>query len=386
VRSPHPLSKVFIQACVEAGIPYNADINGALQYGAGLLQATQKSGWRANTASAFLRPALAQGNVVLYTQAQVTRVLFEGRRAVGVEFRQGRELKQARAEAEVVLSGGSLISPQVLMHSGIGPAAALRHHGIAVLQDSPQVGSNLQEHFTAVVSAQVNVPTYNDENSWPKRILHGAHWLLRGRGPGATPGAQALAFFNTDGGSGRPDVQVHFTPVGFKLHGDHLEIFDKSSVILGPCVCRPRSRSRLALKSSDPMQPLAIHSRLIDDADDLRRLIAACRLMRRVTQTPSWAKYQVAEISPGPEVQTDDEWEAFIRQTAIPIYHPVGTCRMGSDADAVVDPRLRVNGVHGLRVVDASVMPIVPSGNTNAPTIMVAERAADLILEDRKNH
>jgi choline dehydrogenase len=317
--------------------------------------------------------------------AQVTRVLFEGRLAVGVEYRQGEQTHQVRAGREVILSGGAINSPQLLMLSGIGPAVELQALGLPVLQDAPQVGRNLQEHVACGLTLQVKMRTLNNENGWGRRLLHGANWLLFGRGPAAAATAHALAFLKTRPEEPEPDVQVHFTPLGFNAATDSAGemLLARSSISMVANVSRPRSRSHLMLASANPLEHVRIHSRLLDDEDDVQRLTAACRHLRRMAASRVLAHQVVAEISPGPGVQADDEWLAYFRQTASHIYHPVGTCRMGSDDGAVLDPKLRVRGVHGLRVVDASVMPLIPSGNTNAPSIMVGEKGADLILQDK---
>jgi choline dehydrogenase len=385
LHPPHTTADLFIRAGMEIGLPFNPDINGESQYGVGPVQATLRRGWRHNTASAFLRPAMATGRVTVVQHAQVTRVLFEGRRAVGVEYQQGGQTHQARAGREVILSGGAINSPQLLMLSGIGPAAELQALGLPVLQDAPQVGRNLQEHVACGLTLRVKPRTLNDENGWGWRLLHGANWLCFGRGPAAASTAHALAFIKTRPDEAEPDVQVHFTPLGFDVAVQSMDesMLVGSAISMVANVSRPRSRSHLALARAHPPAAVRIHSRLLDDADDVQRLVAGCRTLRRMAASPVLAAQVVSEVAPGPGVQTDDEWIAHVRQHASHIYHPVGTCRMGSDDAAVLDPQLRVRGVQGLRVVDASVMPLLPSGNTNAPTIMVGEKGADLILQDK---
>lgn len=383
-RSIHPLSHRFVKAAVEMGIPANDNLNGASQYGVGISQATQRRGWRHSTARAYLGPARTRHNLQILTRAQVTRVLFEGTRAVGVEYLRGGQARELRARCEVILSAGAIASPQLLMLSGVGPGARLQEHGVHLVHDLPGVGANLQEHCGAWLVYEVNQRTYNNDQGLIRQGLHGLNWLLFGRGPATTPGAQAIAFVHTRAAEGTfPDVQIHFTPAGYKFTPTQVELYREPAVTMVPNVSRPRTRGRIELRSADPQDAPRIAIDLLGDNDDMHRLIAASRLIRRIAAASSLREAVVREMSPGPEVQSDAQWEAFLRDNVVPVYHPAGTCKMGQDRMAVVDERLRVHGIAGLRVVDASIMPTLVSGNTNAPTIMIAEKASSMVLQDR---
>ena len=382
VRTPHRLTRLFVESAVAAGMPFNPDLNGASQEGVGYFQVTQKRGRRESTATAFLHPVRRRANLKVATRAQVARVLFEGRRAAAVEMRHRGRQRVERAAREIVLSAGSLGSPPLLMHSGVGPAGHLSEHGINIVADSPGVGENLQNHVAVYVTFEVDLPTLNNERGPLKMLRHGLDWLLFGNGPVTTPGGQATAFVRTREGLAVPDAQVQFTPVGYRPTLEKFILFDESVVTAVAYVNRPHSRGRLRLKSRDPLAPPAIHPNLLGDRADVEALAAAARTARRIFQTEPLARHVVRELAPGADTLDNDQWEAFLRREAAACFHPVGTCRMGRDDRAVVDDRLRVRGVEGLRVADASIMPTLVSGNTNAASIMIGEKAADLILGD----
>ena len=385
IATPHPLARAFIEAGVEIGIPRNPDMNGERQEGIGPIQGTIRRGRRHNTGLAYLRPARRRSNLTVVTHARVDRILFEGSRAVGVRYKRRGRIAEERASGEVILSAGALASPTVLMRSGLGPEEPLRRLGISVLRHLPGVGKNLQENPIAFPGAFVNVSTHNTELSPYRFVKNGLNWLLFGRGPAAGPVAHAGAFIRTrPDRESRPDVQLQFFPVVYANEpGRPVRFLERPGVLVGVNACRPRSSSEISLRSPDPEDPPCIHSNLFADHDDVERTIAGCRVVREIFAARAFAPYFEQEFLPGPSVQSDAEYEQFLRVGTLPAYHPVGTCKMGIGEDAVVDERLRVIGVERLRVVDASVMPVIPSANTNAPTIMVAERASDLILEDR---
>jgi choline dehydrogenase len=379
LRSVHPLTRHFVAAAMQAGLSFNADVNGASQDGVGFNQATQRRGWRHNTARAYLAPARGRANLKILTHAQVTRVLFSGQQATGVEYRGDGRIQRVQARREIVLAAGAVGSPHLLMLSGIGPGAALAAHDIRVLAESPNVGENLQEHPCVWLTYQMKVPTLNNEKSPLKQAWHGLNWLLRGRGPATTAGSQAVAFLRTSNAEPQPDIQLHFTPVGYKFLPSEVILYDEPTVSVAPNVCRPKSRGRIRLRSSLPDIAPIIEMPLLGDPEDVEVLIKGCVRARDIMAQRAFADLVVSETAPGAKVTGHDAWETYLRATVVPAYHPVGTCRMGSDASSVVDPQLRVRGVTGLRVADASIMPQLVSGNTNAPAIMIGEKASDLI-------
>jgi choline dehydrogenase len=379
LRYVHPLTHCFVSAAQGIGLPHNPDLNGVTQDGVGILQATQRRGWRHSTAQAYLRPAIRRRNLTLLTRAQVTKVIFKGMHAVGVEFYRHGVLRTALASREVVLSAGAIGSPHILLLSGIGPASQLADHGVTVVRESADVGLNLQEHPGAWLTFHMRVPTLNNEMGFCKQIIHGLNWLLFGRGPATTAGAQAIAFLRSGNAPLQPDIQLHFTPVGYSFSGTHVRLNDEPTVSVLVNVCRPLSRGRLMLKSSDPFSPPTIDMRLLDHSSDIQILMSGCRMVRDIMAKPPIRDLVLHEMAPGKGVHDDSDWDRYLRETALPCYHPVGTCRMGTDPGAVLDPELRVRGISGLRVADASVMPTIPSGNTNAAAIMIGEKASDLI-------
>ncbi|AWV08266.1 GMC family oxidoreductase [Marilutibacter maris] len=389
LRHSNPLSHAFIEAGTQAGYPRNDDFSGPTQEGFGLYQVTQKQGARCSSAVAYLDPARPRDNLEIVTGAMVSRITFEpGRggtpRANGVTYNVGGRAFHQPCSGEVLLCGGALNSPQTLMLSGIGPAAQLRRHGIEVLVDAAQVGENLQDHLDICTLRQCTQPITYDRVS-DLRIAF--DYYLRGHsGVGSSNVAEAGAFVRSPlAPDARADVQLHFVPALLDDHGRNRLPGDGFTV--HACFLRPRSRGRLSLVSDRAADKVRIEANYLGDADgfDMRMMVECARLSRDVLAQPAFDRYRGAPIFPDRDDLDDAGLAAFVRAKAESIYHPIGTCRMGRDADAVVDPDLRVRGVDGLRVIDASVMPRLPGGNTNAPTIMIAERAADLIAGRKRN-
>ncbi len=376
----NPLSEIFVAAAQEAGIPFNADFNGARQAGCGLYQVTQKNGARCSTAVAYLRPALDRPNLTVTTHAHASRVVLDKGRAVGVEYVRRGTTAVAHATREVLLAGGAINSPQLLMLSGIGPADNLRNVGLTPIVELPGVGTNLQDHLNVNVINSSNQPITLDRKSRGLASLAVAlQFALTRKGPGTSNVAEAGAFA-TCAGTGAPDVQFHFIPAYVVDHGRVKLKGD--GVTLHACCLRPESRGEIRLASKHWADPPHIDPNYLASRRDLDVLIAGIRKGREILAAPAFRPYLGPERFPGAGLQTDAELETFIRTSAETEYHPVGTCRMGGDALAVVDERLRVRGVAGLRVVDCSIMPTLISGNTNAPAIMIGEKGAAMIAED----
>jgi len=380
LRHVNPLSHAFVDAGVQAGHPHNADFNGPTQVGVGLYQVTQKQGERCSSAAAYLAPVRQRRNLHVLTGAQVERIQVDAGRAHGIVLRQGRQRQHLHARREVLLSAGAVNSPQLLMLSGIGPADALRAHGITVRLDQPQVGANLQDHLD-ICTLYRTVPGVSYDRASELKIAF--DWFLRGhRGAGSSNIAEAGGFVRSRfAADERADIQFHFVPAMLDDHGRHRLPGD--GYTLHACYLHPRSRGRIALAGADPSLAPRIHANYLGDDDgfDLKMMIEAARLSRDLLRQPAFDRWRRAPIFPAREDLDDAGLEAFIRAKAETIYHPVGTCRMGSDDAAVLDPQMRLRGVDGLRVIDASAMPTLVSGNTNAPVIMMAERAAALILD-----
>ncbi len=378
LRYTNPLSSVFLEAAKQSGYPLNADFNGAQQEGVGFYQVTQRNGARCSAAAGYLSPVRKRSNLTVITGARVSRVVVEKGRANAVVYQSGGKAFCQRASREIVLSGGALNSPQLLMLSGVGPADHLRQHGIAVNADLPGVGHNLQDHLdTCTINSSKQAITYDRTND----LLIGLQYFLFRQGPGTSNVAETGGFirsqFATDA---RPDIQLHFVPALLDDHGRNK--LPGCGYTLHACTLRPRSRGHLALASNNPDDKVRIFANYLSDADgyDLKLMIEGVKLSRDILAQAAFKPYNAGELFPGDAARSDADIEAFCRAKAETIYHPVGTCRMGTDEQAVVDPQLRVRGIEGLRVVDASVMPSLIGGNTNAPTMMIAERAADLIL------
>ncbi len=377
----HPLCDAFIESAQANGIPANDDFNGAHQEGAGYFQATMRKGRRVSTAVGYLRPALKRANLRVEVEALATRLLFDGRRAVGIEYRQGGTLRQARGR-RIVLAGGAFNSPQLLQLSGIGPAVLLREHGIDVVHDSADVGECLQDHFYVRTLWRSNRPnTINDDLRDPLRqALAGARWLFTRRGPLCVSAGYAAAFIRTRPELDRPDAQLYFINFSTNKMGTGLHPY--SGFTCSVSQLQVESRGSVHIRSIDPQMAPAIRYNYLSTEADRRVMVDGLKAIRRIVNTPPFAGFVQAETAPGPEVQSDADWLAYCREVGSTVYHPTSTCRMGTDAGSVVDPGLKVRGVDGLYVIDASVMPSVVSGNTNAAVIAIAEKGADLLLAE----
>lgn len=379
---PHELADAFVAACVSLGIPRNDDFNGARQEGTGYYQATARAGRRCSAAVAYLRPARRRANLRVETGALARRILFEGGRAVGVEYEQGGARRTARAAREVILAAGAFNSPQLLQLSGVGPRELLERHGIPLVRDLPGVGEDLQDHFYCRTFWRANRPiTLNDDMAilWRKAKI-GLRYLLFRRGPLTVSAGYAAAFVRVLPESTRPDAQIYFINFSSARRGGALHPF--SGFTLAVSQLQAQSRGSVRIRSADPHEPPAIRYNYLATERDRRVMVEGLKLVRRIAAARPLADYIAGEHTPGERVRTDEDWLAFLRESGDTVFHPTSTCRMGSDARAVVDSRLRVRGLGGLRVVDASVMPAVPSGNINAAVIALAERAADLIRSE----
>src|SRR6266480_743479 len=383
VRSP--LGDAMVAASIEAGIPANPDFNGTRQEGVGYYQTTTTNRRRWSSARAYLGPARRRQNLTVATNAHATRILFEAGRAVGVEYHTPAGRKTARARGEIIVSGGVYGSPQLLQLSGLGPAELLRQHGIPVVHDMPGVGSHLHDHFNTYLVYRCSQPiTINDlAMSGMRKLTAGVQYALTRSGHLSNAGIYAGAFVRSDPRLEQPDLQINMfgwsalerLRTGIKPH-------PFSAFTLSPVHLRPEGRGTVKIKSPDPLAPPAIHFNFLASDYDYQALIYGTRLSRKIAAQPALKPFIMEEVIPGPAVQTDDDIIEEIRVRGVSNLHPVGTCRMGRETDAVVDPRLKVYGVEGLRVADASIMPQVPGGNTNAPSIMIGEKCAAMVLQD----
>jgi choline dehydrogenase-like flavoprotein len=380
LRHHNPLSGVFIESAVSAGFARNDDFNGADQQGFGLYQVTQRDSARCSAAAAYLRPVRDRPNLEVRTGVLVARVAMAQGRAIGVQLHGSNTLIEG---GEVILAGGAVNTPQLLMLSGIGPADHLREHGIAVQADQPEVGANLQDHLDiCTLDGSTQKITYDHLNE----LAAGWRFLRHRDGPGTSNIAEAGGFVRSRLATDeRCDLQFHFVPALLDDHGRHR--LPGYGYTVHACYLHPRSRGTLRLRSANPAQPIAIHANYLGDAEghDLARMIEAARLSRELLSQPAFAPFRGAPVFPERKIASDAEYLDFIRRKAETIYHPAGSCRMGSDARAPLDSELRVRGVQNLRVVDASVMPSLPTGNTNAPVIMIAEQASAMILNETKS-
>jgi choline dehydrogenase len=395
VRCHHPITDTFVRAAQEAGLEWNADYNGPDQEGVATVQLSQRRGWRHSTARAYLARARRRSNVTVRTGSWVQRIVVEEGHATGVEYHHQGRVRHARCRGEVILAAGAIASPKLLLLSGIGPADHLGEVGVEVVRDLPGVGRDLQEHLYTTMLHSVTVRTLNRELTPWGVARHGLDFLVRGRGPATSGPVHALAFVSGPSTTGT-EVEILYAPFGIlgaryddasdaerpaALHDIHnMRLLPTSSVTTIPCVLHPHARGTITLRSNRPDDQPVIRFPLLSDEEDVAALIRGCDTIRKIFATPAFSPYVTREEIPGPDVRTAAEWQDHLRTHAWRGDHPVGTCRMGNDADAVVDPHLRVRGIGRLRVVDASIMPSITSGNTNAPTVMIAERASDLIL------
>ncbi len=382
MADPHPLTGAFLQACGQSGLPVLDDYCDGRAEGAFATLTTQRKSKRSSTAEAFLKSAAQRHNLEIITGALVERIVFDGSRAVAVEAQVKGERRRFAAAREVIVSAGAMGSPALLMRSGIGLAEALKALGITVVQDAPDVGRNLQEHPTIAINKFATVHTYNSRMK-PWHLAESLlTYLLRGKGPMATPAVQAMALARSQDGLEQPDLQLHFYPVGYDLEPDAesaaTAAMPKEPVMtIGASVGNPFSRGAVELVSADPATLPVIRHQLLGDARDVATLVDACRLIEGLFKVPALAAFVKADRTPSPIPDDDAAWTEYVRARTGISYHPVGTCRMGGDAASVVTPTLDVRGVQGLRVADASVIPLLPRVNTNATAIMIGERVAE---------
>ena len=381
MRDPHPLCATFLTGCSEIGLPILEEYNDGADFGAFLTQASQRGGWRCSTEKGYLRPIRKRPNLQVITEAEVDTVRVSGGRAVGVTLVRDGRRENVDARREVLVCAGALGSPALLMRSGIGPADTLQSAGIEVVQDVPGVGGNLQEHSACNITRRVNAPTLNSQTRPIDLTSHFARFFWNRSGPLSAPAVQAMAFAKTSADLAQPDVQLHFMPWVFASADDtSVPIFmglpRYPAISINVSLCKPKGRGRVRL--DEKRRPRVVHQAL-GNPDDAATLVRGLRLVERLFETPALAAIVTGRRTPLEAPQTTDEWMAYIRDNIGITWHAAGTCRMGSDPEAVVDPSLRVRGVAGLRVVDASVMPTTTSANTNAATIMIGERAAELI-------
>lgn len=387
---PQLLTDRFLLAGQQAGFPHNPDFNGASQEGVGIYQINTKGGWRISAARAFLRPALKRKNVTLITEAQATKILFEGKRTVGIEIEHRGQRHQLAARQAVVLASGSVNTPQLLQLSGIGQANHLRALGIDIVSDSPAVGHHLQDHLGINYTFRAKVPTINQQlGSWWGKLSHGLDFLLFGQGPLSLSLNQGGGFVRSRPELDRPDVQLYFQAVSTVTAKAGTRPLTEPDPFPGYAIglssTRPKARGSILIRSTNPFEHPEIRANAYSEAEDAAAMLAGVKLIRRFAAQPALADITVEELVPGPSVQSDADLTNDFRNRSGTVYHPCGTARMGADpTNSAVDPRLRVHGINGLVVADASVFPAVMSGNTNAPTMMVAARAAGWLLQDRE--
>jgi choline dehydrogenase len=379
-RSRNEMCAAFVKAAQQAGYPLNEDFNGASQDGFGFYQVTQKDGRRWSSADAFLAPVRHRSNLTVISEARATRILFDGRKAVGLAYHHKGSECQLQARREVILAGGAVNSPHLLMLSGIGPRAELEHHGIPVVHDLPGVGRNLQDHLDiGLVCRSPSRKSYGLSFTLLLRLFGALYdYFVHKRGMLTSNVAESGGFLRTRPDLDRPDVQFHFLPGMVKDHGQSL-VFGHGYTC-HVCCLRPRSAGRIGLKSANPLDDPLIDPAYLDDEEDLETLVAGCEAANKILAAPAFDAYRGTPLIPAQAVVSKEEIRAAVRAHAESVYHPVGSCRMGIDPQGVVDPQLQVHGIEGLRVADASIMPTLIGGNTNAPSIMIGEKAARMIL------
>jgi choline dehydrogenase len=384
IGSRDPLIDAFIAGAEQIGVPRNDDFNGEMQEGAGYFQLTTWKGWRCSSAKAYLVPARGRANLRIETGAFASGLVMEGKRAAGVRWRQGGAMRSARARAEVLLSAGSIQSPQLLHLSGIGPQALLARHGIPVVHDLPGVGENLQDHLQIRATYESTRPTTNDQlNSWIGQVKLGWQWLAHRSGPLAVGINQGGCFMRGLPAEAKtPDIQFHVATLSADMAGGKVHPY--SGFTMSTCQLRPESRGHVRIRSADPFEPPEMHANYLATDLDRRTTVAGVKASRAIAASAAMRPLVRREVKPGPDVASDEALLEFCRDSGATIFHPTGTCKMGIDRMAVLDERLRVRGVERLRVVDCSAMPTLISGNTNAPAVMLAERAADMIREDAR--
>lgn len=386
----HPLTRRYLAAGQQAGLPLNPDFNGAAQEGVGVYQISTKGGRRMSAARAFLRPAMKRGNVRVETNALASKILFEGKRAVGIEYLQNGETKTARAGREVILSAGSINSPQLLQLSGIGPSALLKGLGIPVVDANENVGAHLQDHVGINYTFKGKVPTLNQIlRPWWGKLLVGMQYILTRSGPLSLSMNHGGGFFRTDPAFSRPNMQLYFQAFSTVIpkSGERpiLTPDPWPGFSIGLSNCRPSSRGEIMIRSSNPLDYPKIVANAYSTNADVDEMLAAVKFVRKIASMPAMAEIIAEEVLPGPSIQSDADLITDFRKRSGTVYHPVSTCRMGPDAEqAVVDPRLKVHGLDGLRVIDASIFPANITGNTNAASVMTGWKGAELVLEDQK--
>jgi len=383
IRDPQPVTRAFVQACQQYGMPYNPDFNGPVQEGAGVYQTTIRNARRCSVAVGYLRPVLGRPNLTVETGCLTTKIVFSGNRAIGVEYRQDGALKSVRADQEVVVTAGAIGSPKIMLLSGVGPADQLRALGIEVVQDLPGVGENLSDHFGIDIVYELKTADSLDKyNKLHWMLWAGLQYTLFKSGPVTSNVVEGGAFWRQDRSLANPDLQFHFL-AGAGVEAGVPAIQSGSGCTLNSYTLRPKSRGTVKLRSSRPEDKPIVDPNFIAEPDDLRVSAEGVKISREIMNQPAFAKYVRQEHFPGKEVRTQADFENYARQYGRTSYHPTGTCKMGVDAMAVVDPQLRVRGLEGIRICDSSIMPSLIGSNTNAPTIMIAEKGSDLIRGNR---
>ncbi|CFX33139.1 Alcohol dehydrogenase [acceptor] [Candidatus Filomicrobium marinum] len=381
MRLSRPICDAWVAAAQNAGYPFNPDYNGASQEGVGYFQLTARKGRRCSTAVGYLHPIKHRKNLQIFTHAQTKRLLIEEGRAAGVVLSHHGSECLVRAKREVILSAGAIGSPQILMYSGIGPGKELAEHGISPVVDQPEVGKNLQDHLQARLVYKCNEPTLNDEvRSLFNQARIGLKYIMFRAGPMTMAASLATGFMRTNDAVATPDIQFHIQPWSADSPGEGVHPF--SAFTASVCQLRPESKGEIRIGGPDPLQYPKIYPNYLATGTDQRTIVDGIRIAMRIAEEQPLAGKIASRFRPGPDVASDEDILEWARNTATTIYHPTGTCRMGPDDRAVVDPRLRVRGVRGLRIADCSIMPRIVSGNTNAPAIMIGEKASDMIAED----